>query len=151
MYKVADILVLHMPAQICERERSADKILRHHPEQFSPLDQAPYFQIDTVMATIPHLMGIEDQVIQTSLDLGPMLIFPKRIKVLNWSELRRFQHGTKGQWFYGIEGEWVGAEGPLSVKNILDGINCNGGITAADKQAIISAVRDHLDLRIHYE
>lgn len=140
-----------MPNQIREREYSADQILRHHPGHFNPLDRAPYFQVDTVMATIPHLMGIEGQVIQSSLDLGPMIIFPKQIKTLNWVELRQFQHGTTGQWFYGIEGEWVDTKGPVSAKNILDGLNCSGGITAADRQAITNSIRGRLDLCVLYQ
>lgn len=139
-----------MPAQIRERDLSGDKILLYDLGQFNPRDGAPYLHIDALVATIPHLLGIEDQLNKIPVNTGPMIFFPKRIKALTWAELRRFHLGEHGEWFCGVQGQWLGVNSAVSSKTILDGIGCNGGITLADRKAMVNALKNRHSLRTLY-
>lgn len=130
-----------MPSQIAERDPSGDEVLVPNLGLFDVGDVAPYIDIDSLAATIPHLLGIEEQLKRKFTDLGPVILFPRRIQSLNWAQLRCLHLGENGEWFHGVSGQWVGIDRATSVDTILTELGCVGGITSADRRKIRSALR----------
>lgn len=142
--------IFQLPAQIPDRDISGDQLLLYDPGRFNPHDGAPYIHIDALVATIPHLLGIENQLAKKLVSLGPMILFPKRIQALTWAELRRCHLGEHGEWFCGVHGQWLGVDSAISIKAILDGIACNGGITLMDRKIMVCALKNGDNLQKLY-
>lgn len=137
-----------LPIQIPEKSYN-DKTLSLQPEQFNPQDLVVYLSLQTVTATVPNLLGIDDQLVRIndqedadtmSIDLGPNILFQGGIGAVTWAQFQWMQHTGHNEHTIGIRGKWSGVESPLTSAAVLDMIDCPRGFTRADLCAIDDAL-----------
>lgn len=114
-----------------------------------PEDLYLYLSTQTIKATVPYLLGIDDQLARIddqgnadafSTALGPTIVFHGGNRAVTLAQLRRMQHRGYIGGPNGIQGKWSGVEGPMSSAAVLDSIACPKGFTGADLCAIDDAL-----------
>lgn len=111
--------------------------------QLSP-DAVFYFQVDQLLTTFPHLLAIDQHLTQANMDLGPAILFPEATEKLTWAILRTQQP-------YQVSGFWAMIDGPKSVGELLDQLQCPSGLSLQDRQMFIHVLKNNLDVNQFYK
>lgn len=96
------------------------------------------------MTTFPHLLAIDQHLIQANMDLGPAVLFPEATEKLTWAILRTQQP-------YKVSGFWAMIDGPKSVTELLDQLQCPSGLSFQDRQMFIHVLMNNLDVNQFYK